>query len=335
MNRARLAALGTTVAVVGVTGAAYALTSLPGRGAGPPVTTTTTTIAAPVTTDAPTTLAPPTAPPETTTTTEARPDPGGLARGAEGVEVAALQRRLAELRFDPGPVDGVFGTATTYAVWAFQKLQGMEPTGVVTPQVSAALAAPVLPRPQVPDGGAERVEIDLPRQLLSVYQGGELRLITHMSSGNGQRYCAGGVCGTARTPVGSFRFSWRYPGWRISRLGKLYNPVYFTASGIAVHGSPSVPTHPASHGCVRIPMHIGEYFPSLVARGDPVYVLDGTTPVGPAPPPAPDLAPPPADPPTEPDTGAVAPEPPASPPPPPSTAPTAPAPPTSAPPEPP
>ena len=32
---------------------------------------------------------------------------------------------------------------------------------------------------------------------------------------------------------------------------------------------------PASHGCVRIPMHVSEYFQTLVAYGDRVYVFDG------------------------------------------------------------
>ena len=45
--------------------------------------------------------------------------------------------------------------------------------------------------------------------------------------------------------------------------------------GIAVHGSRNVPLHPASHGCIRISMEIGNYFPSLVANGDKVYVWDG------------------------------------------------------------
>jgi hypothetical protein len=27
-----------------------------------------------------------------------------------------------------------------------------------------------------------------------------------------------------------------------------------------------------SHGCVRIPMHIAEYFPSLVDDGEPVMI---------------------------------------------------------------
>jgi lipoprotein-anchoring transpeptidase ErfK/SrfK len=31
----------------------------------------------------------------------------------------------------------------------------------------------------------------------------------------------------------------------------MYRPKYFTG-GIAVHGSPSIPPVPASHGCVRV-----------------------------------------------------------------------------------
>jgi lipoprotein-anchoring transpeptidase ErfK/SrfK len=48
--------------------------------------------------------------------------------------------------------------------------------------------------------------------------------------------------------------------------------VYFNG-GIAVHGAASVPDHPASHGCVRIPMSIAEYFPTLVNTGDPIEVF--------------------------------------------------------------
>jgi hypothetical protein len=134
----------------------------------------------------------------------------------------------------------------------------------------------------VPYGGKNRIEVDLQTQTLKLYRAGNLELITHVSTGSHQRYCVEGECKTAITPVGSFRFSYRRSGWWESRLGKLYNPVYFTSSGIAVHGALSVPAYPASHGCVRIPMHIAEYFPSLVKRGDAVYVLDGKHKVGPA-----------------------------------------------------
>jgi peptidoglycan hydrolase-like protein with peptidoglycan-binding domain len=216
-----------------------------------------------------------------------------------------VQERLVELRFDPGPADGSFGQGTAHAVEGFQKLSGMRPDGVVGPEVAAALAAPAaVVTPLVPDGGPDRVEVDLQRQLLFLYKGGDLRLISHVSTGNNESYCVEGSCNNkAVTPVGAFRFSWRYKGWRQSRLGKLYNPVYFTSSGVAIHGALSVPTYPASHGCVRIPMHIAEYFPSLVAKGDAVYVRAGPGATPGAPPPrSQPPGPAPSDPPTSPDS---------------------------------
>jgi hypothetical protein len=67
----------------------------------------------------------------------------------------------------------------------------------------------------------------------------------------------------------------------------MWNPYYFNG-GIAVHGLQSVPSYPASHGCARIPMDIANYFPSLVTKGESVYVVGtpmkaGNGYVGPAP----------------------------------------------------
>lgn len=297
MTRTHWVSIGVVMACLVVTGGAYGLTAGSDEVASAPLTSTTVVSPSSSTTEQSTTS---TTEAQATTTTKAPAQ--GLVPGAEGEQVAAVQRRLRELRFDPGPADGVFGLATTYGVQSFQKLHGMKPTGEVTPQVQAALASPTQPTPLVPDGGGDRVEVDLSRQLLFLYKGGDLRLISHISSGNGERYCAPGGCRTAITPVGAHRFMWRYSGWRTSRLGKLYNPVYFTGSGIAIHGSSSVPTYPASHGCVRIPMHIAEYFPDLVSKGDAVYVLDGKTDVGPPPALPAELPPPPPDPASTPDT---------------------------------
>ena len=72
----------------------------------------------------------------------------------------------------------------------------------------------------------------------------------------------------------SFRVARRVIGWRESKLGLLYNPLYFNG-GIAIHGAASVPGYPASHGCVRIPMTSSQWFPDLVADGTPVYVSGG------------------------------------------------------------
>ncbi len=289
--RHRLIALGTVLAAFAACGAATALTADADPTAAPVVTTQTS---APSTS---TTVAP-------TTTSEAPPADPGVPQPDPAV--AGAQQRLAELRYDPGPVDGLAGSATQSALYAFQKVQGIAVTGVLDPATQAALASPAQPGALVPNGEANRVEIDIPRQLLFVYQGGQLQLISHISTGSRQAFCENGTCGDAVTPVGSFRFSYRMPGWAKGPLGSLYNPVFFTNTGIAVHGSLSVPLYPASHGCVRIPMHIAEYFPSLVTRGQAVYVSDGS-PLGPppssvAPTPPPDVEPSPAPVPDEPTT---------------------------------
>jgi hypothetical protein len=182
-------------------------------------------------------------------------------------------------------VDGVFAGGTTNAVIAFQKVQGMARTGRATDDVLAAVARANAPAPLVPGGGATRVEVDIPRQVLFLYQGGSLYRILPTSTGSGRHYCENGSCGTAITPGGSFRVGRRVSGWHTSPLGRLYNPLFFN-EGIAIHGALSVPTYPASHGCVRIPMSAAEWFPSKVPGGTPVYVIGG--PHVPAPKPFPD-----------------------------------------------
>lgn len=210
--------------------------------------------------------------------------PRGLRRGDRGPAVYALERRLDALRYDVGQVDGVFDAKTGFALVAFQKVTELPRTGRATPEVVARLDSAEVPDPLVRDGGATRVEIDLPRQVLFLYQGDALYKILPISSGTGKRYCDKGKCGVAVTPAGAYRITWRDDGWRESDLGRLYNPVYFIDRlGIAIHGHPVVPATPASHGCVRIPMAAAEWFPDLVPRGTPVYVVDGVTPVGPLP----------------------------------------------------
>lgn len=226
-------------------------------------TTSTTTTSSTTTT---------TVPPATTTT--AKPIPPGLGRGAKGPEVQALEERLASLKYDTGIVNDTFDAMTQHAVTAFQKVQGLSRTGRATEDVVAALQTAGPSAPMLPDGGGTRVEVDLKRQVLFLYKGGELTRILPVSTGNNKRYCVDGQCATAVTPGGSFKVTRKIKGLRVSRLGKLYNPLYFNG-GIAIHGAPSVPAYPASHGCVRIPMPSSPWFHDTVDRGTPVYVLGG------------------------------------------------------------
>ncbi|MDQ3972963.1 MAG: DUF305 domain-containing protein [Actinomycetota bacterium] len=211
--------------------------------------------------------------------------PEGLGPGQRGPQVFELERRLDALRFDVGQVDDVYDARTTHAVIAFQKVSGLPTSGRAGQETVDRLTTAQLPPPLVPDGGPTRVEIDLTRQVLLFYQDGSLFKVLPVSTGSGERYCEEGDCGIATTPAGAFQVTWRYPGWRKSRLGRLYKPVYFhDRAGIAIHGYPSVPPYPASHGCVRIPIFSAEWFFEEVPRGAPVYVLDGKTPVSPLPP---------------------------------------------------
>jgi peptidoglycan hydrolase-like protein with peptidoglycan-binding domain len=203
---------------------------------------------------------------------------GVLATGSSGDDVKRVQQRLVDLAFDPGPVDGQFGPATQSAVWAYQKLvvglTGKDVTGRVTPDLWDRMQDATAIRPLRPSASATHMEIYLPSQTAIVFDADQPRLITHISTGTGKEWCEKGYCSVAITPGGVYQFGRRVDGWDESVLGQMFNPVYFNY-GVAVHGAYNVPLYPASHSCVRIPMHIAKYFPSLVKRGDDVFVFDG------------------------------------------------------------
>ena len=234
--------------------------------------------ASPPTEFAPTTSAPPTTLPVITVAE------GGLGSGDRGDQVRILEERLDGLHYDVGSVDGVFDEGTTYGVTAFQHVNGLSPSGRATQDVIDRLSSAQPPSPLVPAGGARRVEISLPQQVLFLYDGGGLSRILPVSTGSGARYCSTEGCGTAVTPPGTYRVDYHAEGWVRSPLGELYRPVYFDPkNGLAIHGSPDVPAEPASHGCVRIPMSAAEWFPDKAPKGTPVYVSDGQTPLEPTP----------------------------------------------------
>ena len=62
-----------------------------------------------------------------------------LARGVSGATVRALQSILGLLGFDPGPIDGQFGSLTAQAVIGFQQSHNLTVDGIVGVQSRAAL----------------------------------------------------------------------------------------------------------------------------------------------------------------------------------------------------
>ena len=219
-----------------------------------------------------------------------------IKRGMKGEDVRRIQQRLKDLKFDPGVIDGVYGGDTMMAVWAFESLVMKMPRATlvdfVTPAAWDIMRGNVVIEARRQPGTPGHVEIHLPEQVMTVWHGRDLQLVTHISTGTGQQWCEvvtidpgeqgnktdqqiqEGWCGEAITPPGVYYFYNRKVGTRESKLGTMWNPVYFNF-GVAVHGAMNVPKDPASHGCVRIPRFISEYFPSLVAFGDRVFIFNG------------------------------------------------------------
>lgn len=236
-----------------------------------------------------------------------------LAPGMFGDEVTALQQRLTDLHFAPGPVDGQFGSDTQQAVWAYKNLVGgmsysdLARSGdatAVTDDLWQQMQEPITIQPRRPQGaGSIHVEIYLPLQVLVVFTDDEPTLIAHISTGqlddtgqpeqwcevvtfntdaNGEPLAEPNVsdqCAYAKTPGGVFEVRRRYDGNRMGPLGGMHNPLFFNY-GIAIYGAENVPLEPASHGGVRINMDVAETLPSLVPNGSRVFVWghDGREP---------------------------------------------------------
>ena len=252
--------------------------------------TAATTPAAPATTAPPTTAPPVTEPPTTTTTAQNGPllEVAGplaallapLSTQASGPEVAALQQRLLDLGFWVPDTDGSYGWVTQQAVMAFQKYNGLEPTGTAD-QTTVDLLN-IAPYRALGQGWDEdMIEVDKTKQLLYVIRGGRTVWTINTSTGAGGDYTEANqrkpgelISGNADTPEGTFNvYSQQSNGWWKGDLGELYRPKFFKG-GAAVHGAPKVPNYPASHGCVRVTPEAMDFLwaSELMPMGQTVWV---------------------------------------------------------------
>lgn len=180
-------------------------------------------------------------------------------------EVREAERRLSEMGYWTGPIDGVLDERSRLALITFQKWEGRRLSGRLTRAEFNAVMEAISPQPK--DPGYRHVEVDLDRQvlLLTDDEGATIRILP-VSTGSGKRYNENGIKGLAYTPRGRFRIYSKINGWRKSDLGLLYYPNYFS-NGLAIHGNPSVPTQPRSHGCIRIPMFASRQISKLLPVG--------------------------------------------------------------------
>lgn len=186
-------------------------------------------------------------------------------------EIIEAERRLSELGYWTGPVDGRLDEGTASALIAFQKWEGREITGKLTLRELEAIRNGVAPNPR--DLGYEHVEVDVDRQVLMlVNDEGAVRVLP-VSTGNDKQFMDQGQMSVAYTPRGRFVVYDKTYGWENGDLGSVYYANYISG-GVAIHGYLTVPTTPASHGCIRIPMFAAREVSRLLPKGTIVLVYD-------------------------------------------------------------
>jgi peptidoglycan hydrolase-like protein with peptidoglycan-binding domain len=182
------------------------------------------------------------------------------------------ERRLSEMGYKAGPADGVIDEATKSALVLFQKWEGRKVTGQLTRAEFDAILDAEPPQPR--DPGYAHVEVDVDKQLLLLIDSdGAVAKMLPVSTGSNKQYNEKGIRGLAYTPRGRFRIYAKIAGWRKSPLGLLYYPNYFS-DGLAIHGNPSVPRTPQSHGCVRIPMSAAQAISKRLPVGTILLIYD-------------------------------------------------------------
>ena len=178
-----------------------------------------------------------------------------LAEGARGPSVRILERRLAQLHYLLQSVDGFYSYDTADAVLAFQKVNGLARTGRVTPAVWRRLQVAHVPRPRYRFG--HHLEVDKTRQVLFEVNHGRVVRVVHVSTG-----------ATGNTPVGRWHIYSKVPGTLPSGM---FDSNFFLR-GFAIHGYPSVPSYPASHGCVRTPNWAASIIFASSYYGETIYI---------------------------------------------------------------
>lgn len=194
---------------------------------------------------------------------------GSTAADAVGKKkVRQVQRGLRDLGIYV-VVDGVEGKRTRQGVCAARRLLGYKPTHrgpIRNTDVKNIRRADKLPKPR---NGKNYLSVDKKCQMMYQAKKGKWRRIVKISTGTRGH----------RTPSGTYRITWRWPGWHNSSSypsdsgnGNMYNSMYFKSGGYAIHGSRSVPWYPASHGCVRVTVGKSKKLYSSVPNGTKVHI---------------------------------------------------------------
>ena len=188
--------------------------------------------------------------------------PGQVPKGPAPADARGVQSRLVSLGYLPSDaVTGAWDARTSQAVIAFQAWQQLDRDGIVGAQTLAALEGAARPQPTRTTAG-RHVEVYRDKGVTLLVEGAKVVRALHSSSG------ARGY----ETPAGTYSiFRKEKNSWSVPYQVWLPYASYFNA-GIAFHSYPDVPAHPASHGCIRLPVAEARFAYDFMSIGTPVTV---------------------------------------------------------------
>jgi hypothetical protein len=146
----------------------------------------------------------------------------------------------------------------------------VRPTPAPAPAV-APLAVPDLDpgdfvwHPERATAGPVEIVVSIPDQLVYVYRGGTLIAASTVSTGRPGH----------RTPTGEFHIMEKDRNHHSNRYNNAPMPFMqrLTMDGIALHAG-QIPGHPASHGCVRLPLAFARNLFGVTSVGANVHIMD-------------------------------------------------------------
>lgn len=175
-----------------------------------------------------------------------------------GREALLFNRLLAEAGYHMGDISDRFDESTGLAVLAMRKVNDLPRTEDYDPRLFTMLLRGDGGFEPVHDQHGRYVEVDLSRQVMALIEDGKPTDVFHVSTG------------AFGTPTGTYSFYSKAPGY--NQKGMYYS-VYYSGN-YATHGYYTVPTYPASHGCVRNPEVYSVFIYDWISLGDPIYIYE-------------------------------------------------------------
>jgi hypothetical protein len=193
----------------------------------------------------------------------ALPSPSSLSTS----EIKWAEQRLTDLSYRPGTIDGVKDKWTKSAIIAFEEWEGLARDGVFGSAMWARLQTATRPIPLKTSPGTNPwIEVDKAKQVLLYCRNGAVVWTLHVSTGSAS------LSGGRVSPSGTWTILAKHAA---ASYRSTYYPMDYDASQdpiLAIHGYPSVPTYPASHGCVRLETWDQDALFPLIDVGTYVYI---------------------------------------------------------------